>query len=170
MEIVLSILGMLFGMIIAWKQQEKIYKKKLKEISRMSDKHLEMFLMMDKWIQNEMEGKKISTYLRNNGFYNLTIYGMGYIGRTLYEYLKSEGFEINNLIDQSSFKRIDGMTIKKIDDEHVSTDAVIVTAIYYFEELEDKLKTKFKEPVLSLADIIYKVKYIDVGIEEKLRV
>ena len=38
-----------------------------------------------------------------------------------------------------------------------SVDAVIVTSIYYLEDIEDELKGKFKCPILSLGDIIYKV-------------
>ena len=33
----------------------------------MSDKHLEMFLLMNRWLQNEHKGKKIADYLREKG-------------------------------------------------------------------------------------------------------
>lgn len=152
-----GVLGIILGMAISWHFLRRVYKRKYNEMIRLSDKHLEMFLVMDKWFQNEYRGKKIANYLRDNGFYNITIYGMGYIGRNLYKYLKKEGFEVSNLIDQNNNKSVEGRKISSINDERMPTDAVIVTAIYYFEELENELKMKFKEPVFSFADIVYKL-------------
>lgn len=157
MIILIDVIGIVFGIVLSYRILEKRYKKKYKEIMRLSDKHLEMFLVMDRWFQNELSGKKIATYLKENNFYNITIYGMGYIGMSLFDYLTKEGFEINNLIDQKKNKSVNGIRIRTINEEYVSTDVIIVTAIYYFEELEDKLKEKFREPILSFADIVYKI-------------
>lgn len=157
MIIIFGVLGIILGMVISWQILRKSYKRKVEEKIRLSDKHLEMFLVMDKWFQKELKGKKMATWLRENKFSKITIYGMGYIGKNLYEYLKNEGFEISSLIDQKKDTSIDGIRIRTIDEEQIPTDVIIVTAIYYFEELEDKLKTKFKEPILSFADIVYKM-------------
>lgn len=149
--------GFVLGMAISWRFLRKAYNLKYKEMIRLSDKHLEMFLVMDKWFENELKGKKLANHLRNSGIYNISIYGMGYIGKNLYAYLKKEGFEIGNLIDQNSNRKVDGIRIRAMDDEQAPTDAVIVTAVYYFEELENGLKMKFKEPIFSFADIVYKL-------------
>lgn len=157
MIIVIGIICTIFGAVISQQILRKSYERKCKEIIHLSNKHLEMFLVMDKWFQKELSGKTITAYLKEKKFYNITIYGMGYIGKNLYKYLKNEGFEINNLIDQKNDVSVDGIRIRTINEELIPTDVVIVTAVYYFEELEDKLKAKFKKPILSFADIVYKM-------------
>lgn len=157
MMILMGAVGTSLGMVVSRWFLQKRYRREAKELIRLSDKHLEMFLVMDKWFQKELRGEGIAIYLRKNRFYNITIYGMGYIGKNLYEYLKKERFQIGNLIDQKNNESVDGNRIKTIDEEHAPTDVIIVTAVYYFEELENKLKTKFNKPILSFADIVYKM-------------
>lgn len=156
MIVIVGLLGMALGIIISWLCFIKIYSEKYNEIKCLSDKHLEMFLVMDKWFQKERKGITVAAYLRENKFYNISIYGIGYIGVNFYEYLKKEGFEINNLIDQNDGRIIDGIEIRTMDDEYAPTDVIIVTSIYYFDELENMLMQKFNKPILSFADIVYK--------------
>ena len=44
-----------------------------------------------------------------------------------------------------------------MDDELESVDAIIVTPIYYFEEIEGKLVEKVDCPIISIEDIMYEV-------------
>ena len=50
MGIIFIFLGALFGIIIGKSYSDKIYKSKIITISRISDKNLEMFLLMNRWI------------------------------------------------------------------------------------------------------------------------
>ena len=131
-------------------------KRKYEKEKILSDKHLEMFLLFDKWIQNEQNGKKIGDYLKKNKVENVILYGMSYIGRRLYKELLKEDIKIKYL-DKNKGMNIDNREINQIDECKDSADIVIVTAIYYFEDLKDELKMKFQCPILSLADIIYKM-------------
>lgn len=155
MEMVLVFLGMLIGFILGVNYKSKIYKSKIITISRMSDKHLEMFLLMNRWIWNERKGKKIADYLNEKRIYSVIIYGMGYIGKNLYEQLKNEKIEIMCLMDRNKDILMESKV--GLDDKKYNADAIIVTAIYDFEEIEEELKSKFNKPVISLADIIYKM-------------
>ena len=157
MRIMLEILVLLFGMVLGISFSYKTFKTRIKRVSNMSDKHLEMFLLMNRWLQNEHKGKKIADYLKEKGIHNVMIYGVGGIGKNLYEQLKREEFEIKYLVDQNKNQTLDGRGIKGLNDKMDPADAVVVTAIYYFEELEEELKIRFGCPVISLADIIYKM-------------
>jgi hypothetical protein len=161
MGIIFIFLGALFGIIIGKSYSDKIYKSKIITISRISDKNLEMFLLMNRWIQNEWKGKKIADYLAEKRIYRVIIYGMGYMGKNLYEQLINEKIEILYLIDRDKNVLIEGKEVKCINDRLDGklniVDAIIVTAIYDFEEIEEELKLKFNKPVISLSDIIYKM-------------
>lgn len=134
----------------------KIHRKN-KEIKILADKHLEMFLLYDRWIENKQNGKHLGDYLRENSYENIIIYGMSYVGKRFYKELVSDGIEVKNIVDQNKFVFCEDREIKQIDESIETVDAVVVTAIYNFEEIEPELKIKFKCPILSLADIIYKM-------------
>ena len=81
--------------------------------------------------------------------------------KNLYEQLINEKIEILYLIDRDKNVLIEGKEVKCINDRLDGklniVDAIIVTAIYDFEEIEEELKLKFNKPVISLSDIIYKM-------------
>ena len=44
-----------------------------------------------------------------------------------------------------------------IDDDLEEVDAVVVTAITFFDEIEEKLSQKIDCPIISLEDILYEI-------------
>ena len=49
------------------------------------------------------------------------------------------------------------MDILTPEDELEPVDVIVVTAIYYFDEIEDMLFEKVDYPVVSLEDILYEL-------------
>lgn len=136
---------------------EKHIIQKYKKEKCLSDKYLEMFLLIDKWMKNMRDRKKISDYLKENKYENIIIYGMSYLGRQLYEELIQDGINIKYLVDRKEYMVYADREVKNITDQFDSVDVVIVTAIYDFDELVYELGIKFECPVLSLSNIIYKM-------------
>lgn len=124
---------------------------------QMSDKHLEMFLLMYKWLQNKEQKKSIADYLKKQGYQSAIIYGMSYLGKSLYRELKSENYEVKDLVDQAKHIKVDSREVKNLNDPIDTADVIIVTAIYNYEEIEKRLRKMFEMPVLSLDDVIYKM-------------
>ena len=54
----------------------------------------------------------------------------------------------------SSYADVD---IVSIDDDLEEVDAVVVTAITFFDEIEEKLSQKIDCPIISLEDILYEI-------------
>jgi hypothetical protein len=44
-----------------------------------------------------------------------------------------------------------------MDDDLEEVDAIVVTAITFFDEIEEKLSAKIDCPIISLEDILYEV-------------
>ena len=137
----------------------KIYKikKNIYDIKCERDKYWEMFLMMSAWMRNRQRGKLISDFLERKGFHEIDIYGLGDIGKNLYEELSYKNINVRYLIDRNKNIQIQGKTVKSLGDIDKSVDAVIITVIYNFEEIKEELAQKYNCPILSLADIIYKM-------------
>ena len=60
-------------------------------------------------------------------------------------------------IDQKADSIYADVDIVFIEDELQEVDAIVVTAITFFDEIEEKLSGKVDCPIISLDDILYEV-------------
>ena len=60
-------------------------------------------------------------------------------------------------IDQRANSIYADVDIVPVDDVLEVVDAVVVTAITFFDEIEEKLSKKLDCPIISLEDILYEV-------------
>lgn len=123
----------------------------------MSEKHLSLFLMMNQWVKNYQEGREISSYFERNGYKKIAIYGMSYAGETLLNELKKTEVQVAYVIDKKAGNTLKGLTAYSPEDELEEADAIIVTAIAYFDEIRDLLEEKVTCPIISLESVIYEV-------------
>ena len=154
---VVSVLSLLVGATAGAVGVGKITGDKADEAMRLSNKHLGLFLMMNQWVKVKQEGKNLSDYFEKNGYKKIAIYGMSYAGETLVEELKNSNIEIAYGIDQKANSIYAEIDIVSVYDDLEDVDAVVVTAISFFDEIEEKLNEKLNCPILSLEDILYEV-------------
>ena len=74
---------MLIGGLVATGIAEKRNRKKINDAWKMSEKHLNLLIMMSEWVRIKQEGKNISDYLKQNNYKTVAIYGMSYVGERL---------------------------------------------------------------------------------------
>ena len=60
-------------------------------------------------------------------------------------------------IDKNSDKIFASIDVLSPDDSLPEVDAVIVTPIFFFDEIEEVLVTKTEADILSIEDILYEV-------------
>lgn len=135
----------------------KIMEKKMNMWQQMSDKHLVLYRMMNQWVKIKQEGKKLTKYFEENDYKNIAIYGMSYAGETLLDELKDSEIFVKYGIDKNADRINIGLDVVTIEDDLQEVDAVVVTAITFFDEIAEKLENKLKCPILSLEDILYEV-------------
>ena len=133
------------------------FKKKLNELQQYSSKHLALYLMMNQWVKVKQEGKNLSEYFKENGFHTIAVYGMSYAGETLIEELSESDIVVAYGIDKEAGSLYSDIELVTLDDDLKEVDAVVVTAITFYEEIAEKLEKKLKCPVISLEDILYEV-------------
>ena len=154
---VISILSALTGTIIGAGAVGKMSMGKSQEIKSMSDKHLALFLMMNQWVKVKQEGKNLSLYFEQNGYKKIAVYGMSYAGETLVDELKGTSIDVAYGIDKKSDSIYSDVDIVSMEDELEKVDAIVVTAITFFYEIEEQLSKKIDCPIISLEDILYEV-------------
>lgn len=124
---------------------------------KMSDKHLVLFRMMNQWVKVKQEGKNLSAYFEKNGYKKIAIYGMSFAGETLVDELKNTNTKVLYGIDQNADRLYAEVDIVNLDDHLGKVDAIVVTAITFFEEVEVKLNKLVDCPIISLEDVLYEV-------------
>lgn len=135
----------------------KVTMEKIRYKQRMSEKHLALFLMMNQWVKVKQEGKSFSDYFTNKGYRKIAVYGMSYAGETFIDELKDTNVQVIYGIDQKADRIYADVKIVTLDDFLEDVDAVIVTAITFFDEIEEKLSAKMDCPIISLEDVLYEL-------------
>ena len=134
-----------------------MYGKALDEKKKLSDKHLALFLMMNQWVKVKQEGKSLREFFEKKGYKKIAIYGMSYAGETLVRELESTDIEIAYGIDKNADSLYMNIDIVSLDEDLEKVDVVVVTAITFFDEIQEALCKKLDCPIISLEDILYEV-------------
>ena len=113
--------------------------------------------MMNQWVKVKQEGKNLASYFEKYGYKKIAVYGMSYAGETLISELKETDITIAYGIDKNAASIYVDVDVLSMEDNLEPVDAVVVTAITFFDEIEEKLSEKMDCPIISLEDILYEV-------------
>ena len=153
----LGILTTLLGAGVGAVATGKSVGKKLTKAQEYSDKHLELFKMMNQWVKVKQEDKNLSEYFEKNGYKDIAIYGMSYAGETLIDELAKSDITVKYAIDKNADAIYADVDVITPDDDLEQVDAIVVTAITFFDEIEEMLEEKIDCPIISLEDILYEI-------------
>lgn len=154
---VLTVLSVFAGTVAGVVGAGKIVGKKAAKAQQYADKHLTLYLLMNQWVKVKQENKDIAAYLAQRGYKKIAIYGMNYVGETLYDELKGTEVEVVYAIDKNANGIYADIDVVLPDSNLQEVDAVIVTPIFFFEEIEELLITKMEADIISMEDILYEV-------------
>lgn len=148
------IIGVVLGVVITYKKMQST----VDSTTQLYEKFYRMHSMMERWLACIQKGRSLEQYLYDKGYEKIAVYGLGEVGLLLIEELKDTKIKILCGIDKKPKTKL-RMDIKKPGDTIVDADAIIVTAIAYFYDIEKELSRYNKCPIISLEDIIYEVAY-----------
>jgi len=118
-------------------------------------KYVQFFQLLTKWISLYQNKKKIAEWLKKRNLYNVTIYGYADIGKLLYNELSESDINVIQILDKKEFecknKECNVINPKNGD---INTQCIIVTAIFYYEEIKMELLKKGYSNILSINHII----------------
>lgn len=153
----ISVLSALIGAAAGASVAGKAVIGEKEKVKAMSDKHLVLFLMMNQWVKVKQGGKNLSEFFTKNGYKRIAIYGMSYAGERLVDELKNTETEVAYGIDRNANSIYSDVAIRSMEDKLEEVDAVVVTAITFFDEIEKKLSENMDCPILSLEDVLYEI-------------
>lgn len=152
-----ALTGAVVGSVVGAGIVGKLSGEATTKAQQMSDKHLELFKMMTQWVRVKQEGKNLSSYFEKNGYKIIAIYGMSYAGETLVDELRETNTKVLYGIDQHADRLYAEVDIVTMEDELKEVDVIVVTAITFFDEVEEKLSELVDCPIISLEDVLYEV-------------
>ena len=153
-----AVLSALFGAVAGAAGNNVLSQKKIDQKAEKVDKFKSYYNMLNQWLLLKQEGKSLEKYFEDNGYKTIAIYGMGEMGNRLYDELKnSKVVEVKYAIDKNASSTYSELDVVDVDDEMDEVDAVVVSAIFAFDEIEEDLSAKVDCPIVSLEDVVYEV-------------
>ena len=111
--------------------------------------------LLERWLTVHEEGRTLSDILAQREIFTIALYGMGKIGKHVINELKGSSITVVYAIDRAKSGLYDSIVVKRIDDTLPKVDAVLVAAVYYFDEIEETLRKYVTYPIISLEEILY---------------
>lgn len=112
---------------------------------------------LKKWFELKQQNISIIKYFQKNRYKKIAIYGISDLGMYLYQELSRSSVRVSYAIDRRAEKLDLGLKILKIENELPQVDAIVVTAVYFFDQIDDLLRNKVTCPVISIEDILYTI-------------
>lgn len=153
-----AILGALLGAVAGAAGAGYVGSKQVSKKTVKVDKFKGYYNMLNQWLILKQEGKNLSEYFVTNGYKTIAIYGMGEMGNRLYDELKGSGITVKYAIDKNAASTYSELDVIDPDvAEFEAVDAIVVTATFAFDEIEEMLSEKVDFPIVSLEDVVYEV-------------
>ena len=154
---IISALSTIVGAAVGAGAVGSIREKEVHKWRNYSDKHLALYKMMCQWVTVKQEGKKLEDYFEKNGYKRIAIYGMSFAGDTLIDELRNSDVQVAYGIDKNASSIYAEIDVVTMEDDLDDVDAVVVTAITFFDEIAEALSEKMDCPIISLEDVLYEV-------------
>lgn len=119
------------------------------------DKFEMYYNLMERWMTVHEEGRTIADILAARNFHTIALYGLGKIGKHVVFELADSDITVSYGIDRAKPGIYNHIPVKKVEDDYPAVDAILVSAVYDFDEIEPVLKEKTDCPVVSLEEILY---------------
>lgn len=135
----------------------RIMGKRADDKNDLFKKVLSYYYLYERWLEIRQQGKSLVDFFEKNGYKSVAIYGYKELGESLYKELKDSDITVKYIIDKNADAIYTDVDVVTPDDYLETVDVIVVTATYYFGEIEEVLAQKTDYPVISLEDVIYEV-------------
>lgn len=113
------------------------------------------FNVLNNWLKLKLSKKTLKKFFDDNYIKDIAIYGMGELGKRLYEELIELDVNVLYGIDRNAdVIEVDGLKIVTLNDKLDAVDAIIVTPIQFFDDIHESIDKKGNFNIVSLEDVV----------------
>lgn len=135
----------------------KVLSNTSNEWKKMSDKNMTHMLLLNQWLMVKQSGKNLRDYFERNNYKKIVVYGMSHAGERLIDELKDTDIEVIAGIDKNAKGIFADVPVLLPEETIPNADCMVVTPVFFFDEIVDKMSQKLSCPIISLEDILYEV-------------
>ena len=117
-------------------------------------KKSKLLKIMFEWFRLKNRNIQISTYLCEQGYCEIAIYGMGNLGECLYEDLLSTNIKVKYAIDRSAVDFNGEIPIYRLEDNLEKVDLVIISILSDNEYIIEELRNKINCSVITIYQLL----------------
>ncbi len=111
-------------------------------------------LCFEKWVSLWENNTSILSFFLQNEIKHVAVYGMGDIGKHLINELRDTEVQIDYIIDRRYMKNSPEYRIVSPDSELPEVDAIIVTPLWDYENIYEKLRVKCNYRIISALELV----------------
>lgn len=130
-------------------------KKRQTELEELNQKNDAILRIYSQWMR--LQPGELLGWFRNHGYYQIAIYGMHYLGESLYNKLNNTDIEVKYAIDRNADKIYADIVLYMPDEELEEVDAVIVTAFFYYNDIKKQLSRHLQCPIISFEGVLKEI-------------
>lgn len=120
---------------------------------RMERNSLNMQLLND-WMEFLYSGGSVESYFHEHGYKKILIYGNGDIGQRLFQVLEQTDIDVAAIMDKMNSSDFDAESkLIGVDSGIPDIDCVVITPVFYFDEIYRMLREKTEQPVISIEEL-----------------
>lgn len=143
--------GVIAGIYTTIKLANKAFNGQLAQMDR-AESYLEL---LNGWLYKKNRQQSVEEFFIKHQYHTIAIYGYSDIGQRFYEEIRNlNEVKAAYIIDQNADNIIAEIPVYKPGKDLPDADAIIVTPIFAYIEIESMLKELVQIPVLSIEDVI----------------
>lgn len=154
---IIGLLGAAAGAAGAFAVTTNMSGKVSREQAKKTEKFRTYYNVLNQWLLLKQEGRTIESYFQNADYHTIIIYGMGEMGNRLLKELEGSSVLVKYCMN-SDVPTMDA-ELNVVEDESMleDVDAIVVTAMFAFDEIEERLSEDFDCPIISLEEVVFGV-------------
>lgn len=131
------------------------YGSEVRELFVQQKKDHILYEFMNRWLMLKQRGIEISSFFSKKRIYTVAIYGIRCMGERLYDELKESEVNVEYVIDRNPIELDGKVLVRHPDEELKPVDAVVITPIFDYLEIKDKLSDKLDCPMFFIEDVLF---------------
>lgn len=146
-----TVIGTAVGAVVSG----KIAGRTINQRNEKVNKYKSYYNMLNQWLVVKQEGRSLNNYFKEKNYETIAIYGMGEMGNRFYDEIRNGSVKVAYAIDKNAAYTYSDLEVLDLNDELPPVDAVIVSAIFDFDNIISDLEELVSCPVISLEDVVY---------------
>lgn len=129
--------------------------KRLDKMEETNRKNICFYNLLIEWLSLRQQGVNLKEYFEFNGYKTIAVYGMKELGERLVDELKDTGIEVKYVVDRNKDMVVTDLPKYTPDEELPEVDVMVVTAVYYYNDIAEEMEEKVPFHIVSLEDVVY---------------